>query len=189
MPIKFRVTVLVTLVITIVVLSSTPRGQQAGGGARWRTAWSTSQQGLGMTPIGNTTIRLIARTTIGGDAVRIRIDNAYGTAPLKIARAAVGIRSRGAQLVAGSNRPVLFGGAETVTVPPGGTVRSDAVRLQVLSRQDLAVSLFVPEASPPSQHTGAAVTSYAAAANAGDRTSVDSSEPFTTTITTMPWLK
>lgn len=177
------------LILTIAALSVSS-GQQQQAGARWRTAWATSQQGLGTTSISNTTVRLIARATIGGEAVRLRIDNTYGKAPLKIARAFVGIRSRGASLVAGSNRPVLFGGAETATVAPGGSVRSDAVPLRLLGRQDLAVSLFVPEESVmPSQHTGAIVTSYAAAAGGGDRTSVESNEPFTATMTTMPWLK
>ena len=184
-----RQTWLFALILTLAALS-VPSGQQPAAGARWRTAWATSQQGLATTAISNTTVRLIARATIGGEAVRIRIDNTYGKSPLNIARASVGIRSRGASLVAGSNRPVLFGGAERATVAPGGSVRSDAVPLRLLGRQDLAVSLFVPEESVmPSQHAGALVTSYLAAAGAGDRTSVESSEPFTGTTTAMPWLK
>jgi lysophospholipase L1-like esterase len=175
--------------ILIVAAVSVPGGQQQSGG-RWRTAWATSQQGLGTANISNTTVRLIARTTIGGDAVRLRFDNTYGKSPLKIARAFVGIRSRGASLVAGSNQPVRFGGAESATVPPGGSVRSDAVPMRLLGRQDLAVSLFIPEESVlPSQHAGAVVTSYAAAAGAGDRTAAESNESFTVTMTTMPWLK
>jgi lysophospholipase L1-like esterase len=189
MPMKRAATTLLTIVITILALS-VPSGQQPAGGSRWRTAWATSQQGLGTAAVSNTTVRLIARAAIGGEALRIRVDNTYGKSPLKIARAFVGIRSRGASLVAGSNRPVLFGGAETATVAPGGSVRSDAVPLRSIGRQDLAVSLFLPEDSVlPSQHAGALVTSYIAAAGAGDRTSVESNEPFTATTTTMPWLK
>ena len=159
--------------------------------ARWRTAWATSQQALGTTAISNTTVRLIARVTIGGEAVRIRLDNTFGTSPLKIGKAYVGLRARGAALVAGSNRPVLFGGIESVTVPPGGSVRSDPIALRVLARQDLAVSLYVPDANvQPSQHTGALVTSYLAPPNTGDRSAVGS-EPnrSRTRRTTMPWLK
>jgi lysophospholipase L1-like esterase len=189
MPTKRAAASLFTLILAIAALSVTS-GQPPPAGARWRTAWATSQQGLGTTAISNTTVRLIARATIGGEAVRIRIDNTYGKSPLKIARAVVGIRSRGASLVAGSNRPVRFGGVETATVPPGGSVRSDAVALRLIGRQDLAVSLFVPEESVvPSQHAGAVVTSYLAAAGAGDRTAAESNEPFTATTTAMPWLK
>ena len=44
----------------------------------------------------------------------------------------------------------------TVTVPPGGSVMSDAVDLKVRAWQDVAVSLYVPDANVlPSQHNGA----------------------------------
>ncbi len=62
----------------------------------WRTAWATSQQNLGTAGTTNTTLRLIARVTIAGDAVRVRLDNAYGTSPLRIGQASVGLRTRGA---------------------------------------------------------------------------------------------
>jgi lysophospholipase L1-like esterase len=164
--------------------------QQTPTGPRWRIAWATSQQALGSTALSNTTVRLIARTTIGGDAVRIRIDNTYGTDPLRIGKAYVGIRTRGAALAAGSNRPVLVGGKETFTVAPGGTVRSDPVQLKVLARQDLAVSLYVPgDKVQMSQHSGAVVTSYLGAPGGGDRAAVESNEPFSGTTTAMPWLK
>jgi lysophospholipase L1-like esterase len=174
---------------TLLAGSDVPAAQSAPGGG-WRTAWATSQQGPGNRAFTNTTTRLIARVTIGGDAVRVRLDNSYGKTPLKIGKASVAVRARGAALVAGSSRPLVFGGAESVTIPPGGTVRSDPVTLRVIPRQDLAVSLFIPEANvQPSQHAGALVTSYVGPAGAGDRTAVESAEPFSETITAMPWLK
>jgi lysophospholipase L1-like esterase len=175
-----------------VFLAASPfdAAQPAPGEARWRTAWTTSQQTLGTSSISNTTVRLIARVTVGGDALRLRLDNAYGTAPLKIASVYVGVRARGAALVPGSNRRARFAGAESVTVPPGGSVRSDPVDLRVMARQDLAVSLFVPEAGvQPSQHSGALVTSYLAPADAGDHAAKETDEAFKATMTTMPWLK
>lgn len=166
-------------------------GSQSGpAGARWRTAWATSQHALGTTSIANTTVRLIARVSVGGDAVRIRLDNTYGKAPLRVGAAYVGVRARGAALASGTNRQILFGGAQNATVPAGSTVRSDPVRLQVMALQDLAVSLYIPDTNAqPSQHAGAVVTSYLAAPNAGDRSTMESNEPFTGTMTAMPWLK
>src|SRR5689334_24914833 len=38
----------------------------------WVTSWSTSQQGLAQQPIANATLRLIARVTIPGEAIRVR---------------------------------------------------------------------------------------------------------------------
>jgi lysophospholipase L1-like esterase len=154
---------------------------------RWVTAWGTSQQGLATTALTNTTLRLNARVTIAGDAVRIRLDNAYGKNAVRVGRAFVGVRARGAVLVAGSNKPALFNGSETTTIPPGGSVRSDPVAMDVLAMQDLAVSLYVPDADVQvSQHTGAMTTSFAAS---GDHAAADGAEPFKATLTTMPLLK
>ena len=177
--------------LLVLGLGSGLHGAQSGlPGARWRTAWATSQQAAGTTPISNTTVRLIARVSIGGDAVRIRLDNTYGKSPLRVGAAHVGLRSRGAAIAAGSTRPILFAGESSVTVPPGGTVRSDAVPLGVMALQDLAVSLYVPDThAQPSQHSNAVVTSYVAAANAGDVSSAASADAFKEPITSMPWLK
>jgi lysophospholipase L1-like esterase len=181
---------LIVVLCAILAVVPTPVATQAPPAGKWRTAWATSQQAAGSGLVSNTTLRLIARVTVGGDAIRIRLDNTYGKTPLQVAKASVGLRARGAALVAGSSRPALFSGRETVTIPSGGTVRSDPISLSVPAFQDVAVSIYVPEIGvAPSQHTGALVTSFAAAAHAGDRTTVESAEPFSATITSMPWLK
>ena len=177
-------------IAALLVGSGVAGAQSAPAGARWRTAWTTSQQTAGTTEIRNTTVRLIARTSIAGDAVRIRLDNTYGKNPLRVGAAHVGLRSRGAALAAGSNRAILFGGASSVTVPAGGSVRSDPVQLRVMALQDLAVSLFVPDTNADtSQHTNAVVTSYLAAANAGDLSHAEAGDAFKEPIMSMPWLK
>ena len=182
-----------TAIVSIAALlmgSGVAGAQSPAAGGRWRTAWATSQQTAGTMEIRNTTVRLIARTSIAGDAVRIRLDNAYGKTPLRVGAAHVCLRARGAALAAGSSRPILFAGASSVTVPPGGSVRSDPVPLRVMPLQDLAVSFYIPDAtSEPSQHTNAVVTSYVAAANAGDLSRAESAEAFKEPITSMPWLK
>jgi lysophospholipase L1-like esterase len=161
---------------------------QAQTAPRWVTAWGTSQQGLAAAAVTNTTLRLNARVTIAGDAVRIRLDNSYGKTPVRIGRAYVGVRARGAVLVAGSNQAALFTGSQTTTIPPGGSVKSDPIAMNVLALQDLAVSLYLPDADVQvSQHTGAMTTSYAA--SGGDHAAVEGGEPFKATLTTMPLLK
>ena len=166
------------------------RARPAARQAAWVTAWGTSQQALGDTPITNATVRMIARVTIPGDGVRIRLDNAFGTEPVVIGRAYVGHRVQGAALAAGSNRPVTFNGASEVAVPAGGSTWSDPVRLPVLAQQDLAVSLYIPGSSVrPSQHTGAVATSYRSADGSGDVTSEEGRAPFGSTTTSLWWLK
>jgi lysophospholipase L1-like esterase len=165
-------------------------GQAGRTGPMWVTAWGTSQQSLGDTALTNATIRMIARVTIPGQRIRVRLDNAYNTDPVIIGHAAVGYRVRGAAVAAGSTRELTFSGAASVTIPPNGTAWSDAVALPVLAQQDLAVSLFSAGANvKPSQHAGAVVTSYRATDGSGDVVLNESQTPFTGTTTSMWWLK
>jgi len=162
----------------------------AAGEKTWVTAWGTSQQVLAETRITNATVRMIARVTIPGDSVRIRLDNTFGTEPVTIGRAYVGYRIQGAALAAGSNRPLVFAQGSAVTIAPGGSVWSDPVRLPVLAQQDLAVSLYVPGANVrPSQHTAAATTSYRSADGSGDVASDESRTSFAVSTTSLWWLK
>ena len=158
--------------------------------SRWVTAWGTSQQAAGDTAVSNATVRMIARPTIAGDSIRIRVDNTFGREPLRIGRAFAGHRVRGALLAKGSNRAVMFGGAPNVTIPAGGSVTSDPVTLKVLALQDVAVSLFIPGTRVlPSQHTGAVVTSYRTPDESGDVASAEDATAFTQTTTSLWWLK
>jgi lysophospholipase L1-like esterase len=164
--------------------------QQPPAATRWITAWGTSQQGLGQNAVTNTTVRMIARVTASGEAVRIRLDNTFGTAPLTVGKAYVGQRIQQAALAAGSNRQVLFNASPRVIVPPRGSVTSDPVAMHVLAQQDLAVTLYIPDADVrPSQHGGAQVTSYVAANGAGDVSAEEAATSFTGTTTSMWWLK
>jgi lysophospholipase L1-like esterase len=164
--------------------------QQPPAAGRWVTAWGTSQNGLGMNEVTNTTVRMIARVTVSGEAVRIRLDNTFGTAPLTIGTAYIGQRIQGAALAMGSSRQVFFNTSPRVIVPARGSVTSDPVPMTVLAQQDLAVTLFVPDANArPSQHGGAQVTSYVAANGAGDVSAEETATPFTGTTTSMWWLK
>src|SRR4029450_9168221 len=68
--------------LTLPAHPATPAQQPAPPSERWVTAWGTSQSGLGADAVSNTTVRMIARVTISGQAVRIRLDNTFGTSPL-----------------------------------------------------------------------------------------------------------
>ena len=156
----------------------------------WVTVWGASQQGLGEAKITNATVRMIARVTIPGDSIRIRLDNTFGTAPVTFGSVRVGPRIQGSAVAAGMNKPVTFDGKNSVMIPAGGSVRSDAVALHVDAQQDLAVSLFVSGANVgPSQHGNAVVTSYLTANDAGDQTSSEDGKAFTGKTTAMFWLK
>ena len=63
---------------------------QAQDAGTWVTAWGSSHQAIGDARVTNATVRLIARTAIPGDAVRIRLDNTFGVEPLAIGRVFIG---------------------------------------------------------------------------------------------------
>jgi hypothetical protein len=91
----------------------------------WVTAWGTSQQALGETKITNATVRMVARVTIPGESVKVRLDNTFGAAPAVFGNASIGPRVRGPALAAGMVKPLTFGGKNAVTIPPA--VRSKAI--------------------------------------------------------------
>jgi lysophospholipase L1-like esterase len=154
------------------------------------TAWATSQQGLGPTKISNATVRMVARVTLAGESVRIRLDNTFGTAPVTFGKATIGLRARGPAVAAGLVKPLTFAGKDSVTIAAGATAVSDPVALRVEALQDVAVSLFVPDADvQPSQHNNAQVTSYLTDNGAGDKSASEDGKPFTGKTTSMFWLK
>jgi lysophospholipase L1-like esterase len=156
----------------------------------WATAWATSQQGLGPAKISNASVRMIARVTVPGESVRVRLDNTFGTAPVVFGKATIGLRVRGPAVAAGLVKPLTFEGKDSVTIAAGATAVSDPVALHVEALQDIAVSLFVPAADvQPSQHNNAQVTSYLTDNGAGDQSVSEDGKRFTGKTTAMFWLK
>jgi lysophospholipase L1-like esterase len=114
----------------------------------------------------NQTLREIIHTSVGGDSLRIRLSNAYGTKTLDLASVHVAVRSAESAITAGSDREVTFGGRTAVSIPANAYVISDPVNLRAPITGDLAISIFVPGASTGAGiHYAAQQTSYIAAGN------------------------
>jgi lysophospholipase L1-like esterase len=115
----------------------------------WTGTWSIAPSIATDSGFNNQTIRHIVHTSIGGTAARVRLSNLYGSQPVTIGDVRVARRSRGAGTVAGTDRPVTFGGQSYVTIPAGGSALSDAVAFEVPALGDIAVSLHIPSRTPP----------------------------------------
>ncbi|MHB1446350.1 MAG: GDSL-type esterase/lipase family protein [Acidimicrobiales bacterium] len=138
--------------------------------ATWRVAWGAAMA-WGYGEASDTTVRQLAPVGVGGSAVRIRISNAFGNAPLVIGAATVALDASGATVVAGTMTAVTFGGSPGVTIPVGGVVTSDAVQLSVHALQTLAVSVFTPGTdlvSTNPSRPGGPVVSYFTPNGGGD---------------------
>ena len=135
----------------------------------WCATWGTAPAGpppsASLQTFSNQTLRLIVHTSIPGNRVRVRLSNEMGSAPLRIGAAHIGLRSSGANLVAGSGRDLTFGGSPAATVAPGDPLLSDPVDLAVPALADLAVSLWLPASTQATSiHDLALQTNYVSVA-------------------------
>ena len=112
----------------------------------WATSPAQSEAGIGFN---NHTLRMNPRVSIGGDTLRVRVSNAYGSGKLEIGAACVGIRDKGAAILPGSERALTFCGSPSATVAAGALIVSDSVKLDVKPLADLAVSIYLPGEIPP----------------------------------------
>ncbi|HEX6522197.1 MAG TPA: SGNH/GDSL hydrolase family protein [Streptosporangiaceae bacterium] len=127
------------------------------------TALISAQAEAGFT---DQTVRNVVYTSVGGDAFRVRVSNAFGTSPLTVGAVSVGLVLTGAQLVPGSAHAVTFGGKAAVTIPVGAQAESDPVAMTVPPLSELAVSLYLPTPTgPATYHQDAQQTGYVAAGN------------------------
>lgn len=89
------------------------------------------------------TVRHVLHMAGGGDAVRVRLTNRYGVAPLRIGAVRIAARKAGSAII--EDREVTFGGAAVVKIDAGAESVSDPIELPVAAGEDLLLSLYLPE--------------------------------------------
>jgi lysophospholipase L1-like esterase len=157
--------------------------------SHWSTTWGASETvpAPDSAVFSDQTLRLIVHASSAGNQVRIKLSNLFGTRPLSIGGASVALRESGAILVAGSNRTLTFGGRNSIDIPIGAYVLSDAAPLSVLPQQDLAVSLFIGgDSGPATRHALALQTSFVS--TRGNFVGRDDGRQFPTEIHDWPFL-
>jgi lysophospholipase L1-like esterase len=113
------------------------------------------------------TVRMIVRTSIGGDSLRLTLSNALGRGEVDIGAVHVALRDRGSAILTATDRAVTFGGRASFSVQPGTLVVSDPIALAVPPLTELAVSLYLPnETRDVTTHEFALNTTYVVAGNA-----------------------
>jgi hypothetical protein len=128
----------------------------------WTSTWGASPQVPGAPlAIDGQTLRQIAHVSIGGESVRVRLSNAYGTSPLAVTEARIAVSAGGSAIVPGTDRTLTFGGSPSAFIPAGALVVSDPVDLDVAPLADLAVSLyFAGQVAATTEHSLAEQTTY-----------------------------
>ncbi len=121
----------------------------------WVPSWLASPMPWRNEAAANGAPSLLADVTLRQDllmasaatAVRVRFSNELGEAPLVIGRAEAGLKDEAA-------RPLRFGGATHLAIPPGGFALSDPLALAVPAYAELTVSAYLPEETRPAVRLG-----------------------------------
>jgi lysophospholipase L1-like esterase len=184
---KRRASPVLWLLVCSLSLFAAPKKSPVDSSEHWVTTWATAQslarepnfgraqrsggeQNRAPSPISNIpqtfknqTVRMVVRTSLGGQRVRVQLSNAVGNSALVIGAAHIAIRQRDAVILPASDRVLTFGGQASFSIPPGALVVSDPVDLDVPKLTDLAVSLYLPgDTGPPTTHALGLHTTYIA---------------------------
>ena len=156
---------LLTVVLSFLTISS------ASAKKHWVATWATAEQVVephNCPPapgLGNNSIRQIVQTSISGKEVRVKFSNEFSQGPVtinaaEIARAATAGSS--SDIIAGTEVSLTFGGKKSVTIDPGKLVTSDPVKFPMGTRENVAITMHLGEASSTSVtgHPGSRTDSY-----------------------------
>ncbi len=175
----------VAILIAIVACSLTAAAQER----HWIGTWATAAQPSQPTPekYQNQTLRLIVHTSTGGKRVRVKLSNTYGDQPLVIGAAHIARRATDAAIDPASDRVLQFHGEKSTKVAAHSLVTSDPVDLDVPALSDLAISIFLPDATAATTfHLAAKQTNYVST-ETGDATG-EANFPVAKKIRSWPFL-
>ena len=135
----------------------------------WVGSWASSQQipepanTLPEEALRDATLRQIVHLTAGGKELRVRLSNAFGTAPLTILSVHVArpVSKETGSIDSATDKALTFGGSPSITIPPGAEYYSDSIAFDAPALSDLAITLHLEV--PPQQetsHPGSRETSF-----------------------------
>jgi lysophospholipase L1-like esterase len=149
------------------VVAQTPAGKAPSIG-HWVSVWTTAlyapnpMPGTAAEPaITNKTIRMVVRPSMGGQRLRVRFSNEFGTAPMTIASARIALTEEGSKIRMATDRALTFGGSSKITIPAGAPAFSDPVDISVKPFAEVSISIYLPGPAPASSiHDQALHDSY-----------------------------
>jgi lysophospholipase L1-like esterase len=142
---RFRVAVLLLAAASTVSAQSTAAKSAP---AAWVGTWAASpfdgDPWHTMPTLVDSTLREIVHTSLAGNAVRVRLTNEFGTEPLRIDAATIGVSAGISGVDAATLHDLAFGGSPSIVIPPGAEVLSDPVSMAVPGFTNLAISIYLP---------------------------------------------
>jgi lysophospholipase L1-like esterase len=186
--------VLAAVLVSAALLAMPPGARGETTAPPWVGTWSSAAQeptGLfaptwSLDGFSDQTVRQVVRISSGGPAIRIRLSNVYGSAPLRLTGASVAEAGAGASVRPGTLRPLTFHHARDAVVPAGRELVSDPAGLPVRPLDRLTISLYFAGATGPATfHGNAQSTTYRAA---GDQRFARDGSAFTETTASYYYL-
>jgi lysophospholipase L1-like esterase len=135
----------------------------------WVGSWATSEQipeprnALAPEDLHDATLRQLVRLSLGGERIRVRVSNAFGAAPLKLASAHVArpVAAGSAAIEPATDRALTFDGRPDVIIPAGAEYLSDPIDFPVAPLSRLAISIRYDDApDQQTSHPGSRTTSF-----------------------------
>ncbi|WP_053754357.1 SGNH/GDSL hydrolase family protein [Streptomyces sp. MMG1533] len=153
----------------------------------WTGSWAAATSGQpAVGPWSDRTLRLVVHTSAGGPRVRLRFDNTFAAAPVRIGSATVAVQAEGAA-PRDVPVPLSFRGAASAEIPAGAQAFSDPLDFAVPADVNLLVSFHLPDAvSAAPVHRLAAQRSYVS--EPGDHAADGSPAAYTSVVTSWPLL-
>lgn len=155
------------IVVTSLLFSLTQAEQNTISEGAWIPTWVSSQQltephNLPPSPgLNGNTIRQIVQPKLSGIKLRVVFSNAYGESPLTINGAHIAKSIGKAIIDSESDVKLFFNDLPSTVIQPGSIVYSDPVDFNVVSFQNLAVSVLSSNVSNNiTGHPGSRTTSY-----------------------------
>ena len=160
-----------SLVVTLTIVLCVPSLLAKPEAKKWVGTWASSplldahaknaEDLLTAGTQSGATLREVVHVSIGGETLRVRFSNLYGTSPLVIGPVEIAQTLKGVAIVPGTNKAVTFNGQPSVSIPPGALVVSDPTSFKLAPLSDLTVSFFLPNPTGPvTEHQLGNATSY-----------------------------
>jgi lysophospholipase L1-like esterase len=174
-----------SLIVTLTILLSVPSLLAKPEAKKWVGTWASSplldahvknaEDLLTAATQSGATLREVVHVSIGGETLRVRFSNLYGTSPLVIGPVEIAQTLKGVAIVPGTNKAVTFNGQPSVSIPPGALAVSDPASFKLAPLSDLTVSFFLPNPTGPvTEHQLGNATSYHVTGNVVSSASLES---------------
>jgi lysophospholipase L1-like esterase len=154
---------------------------------RWVGSWAASQQvptgtnALETNELQAATLRQIVHLSVGGERLRVRVSNTFGTAPLQLAAVHIATPKSPADSAVdpATDRALHFDGKTEVTIPAGAEYLSDPIAFHASAMSDLAITIRYTDApAVQTSHPGSRSTSYLSHTAAVDTATIPDAKKF-----------